>query len=91
MLPAAILHECQNYVGGGSGLGGGEKEFFLFFSPLPPRATIPDARPLGTVYFLSNLHNKNKTLIRCTYTFAIEAIFKVELYHVYLALAFLIY
>ena len=35
-LRAAILHECQNYLGGGGGLGGGE------------RAIIPDARPLGT-------------------------------------------
>ena len=32
MLPAAILHECQNYLGGRGGLGG----------------IIPDARPLGT-------------------------------------------
>ena len=32
MLRAAILHECQNYLGGGGGLGG----------------IIPDARPLGT-------------------------------------------
>ena len=33
-LRAAILHECQNYLGGGA--------------PPPPRAIIPDARPLGT-------------------------------------------
>ena len=33
-LRAAILHECQNYLGVGGGLGG--------------RAIIPDARPLGT-------------------------------------------
>ena len=25
MLRAAILHECQNYLGGGGGLGGSEK------------------------------------------------------------------
>ena len=25
MLRAAILHECQNYLGGGGGLGGREK------------------------------------------------------------------
>ena len=25
MLRAAILHECQNYLGGGDGLGGSEK------------------------------------------------------------------
>ena len=25
MLWAAILHECQNYLGGGGGLGEGEK------------------------------------------------------------------
>ena len=25
MLPAAILHECQNYLGDGGGLGGSEK------------------------------------------------------------------
>ena len=24
MLQAAILHECQNYLGGGGGLGGSE-------------------------------------------------------------------
>ena len=33
-LRAAILHECQNYLGDGGGLGGG--------------AIISDARPLGT-------------------------------------------
>ena len=37
-LGATIWHECQNYLGGGGGLGGGERE----------RAIIPDARPLGT-------------------------------------------
>ena len=42
-LRAAILHECQNYLGGGGGLGGSEK-----IGPPPPRAVIPDARPLGT-------------------------------------------
>ena len=35
MLRAAILHECQNYLGGGGGLGGSEKN----------RAIIPDAHP----------------------------------------------
>ena len=40
VLRAAILHECQNYLGGGSGLGEA--------SPPPPTAIIPDARPLGT-------------------------------------------
>jgi len=25
VLQAAILHECQNYLGGRGGLGGGEK------------------------------------------------------------------
>ena len=40
MLLAAILHECQNYLGGGGGLRG---------NVLPPQKTlIPDARPLGT-------------------------------------------
>ena len=29
MLRAAILHECQNYLGGGRGLGGSEKNIFL--------------------------------------------------------------
>ena len=55
MLRAAILHECQKYLRGGGGLGGSEKNIFLFFSPLPappppppPRAIIPEARPLGT-------------------------------------------
>ena len=39
VLQAAILHECQNNLGGLSG----------FFSPPPaPRAIIPDACLLGT-------------------------------------------
>ena len=42
MLRAAILHECQNYLGGGGGLGGSEPP------PSPPTTIIPDARPLGT-------------------------------------------
>ena len=33
-LRAAIMHECENYLGGGG-------------AP-PPRAIIPDARPHGT-------------------------------------------
>ena len=37
-----ILHECQNYLGGGGGLGGSEKNIF-YFSRLPP-SIIPDAR-----------------------------------------------
>ena len=37
MLRAAILHECQNYLGGGGGFGGS----------LQPRAIIPDTHPLG--------------------------------------------
>ena len=48
MLRAAILYECQNYLGGGAGLGGSEKNIFLAPSPSPPRAIIPDAGPLGT-------------------------------------------
>ena len=40
MLRASILHECQNYLGGGGGLGARP--------PAPPTAIIPDARPLGT-------------------------------------------
>ena len=36
MLRAAILHECQKYLRGGGGLGGSEKNIFLFFSPLTP-------------------------------------------------------
>ena len=47
MLRAAILHECQNYLGGGGGLGGSEKNIFLA-PPPTPRAIIPDARRLGT-------------------------------------------
>ena len=47
MLRAAILHECQNYFGGGGGLAGGEKNIFLAPSP-HTRAIILDARPLGT-------------------------------------------
>ena len=44
-LRAAILQECQNFLGGGNDLGGSEK----IFSPSPPpTAIIPDARPLGT-------------------------------------------
>ena len=42
-LQAAILHECQNYLGGGGRFGG------FFSRPIPPaRAIIPNARPLGT-------------------------------------------
>ena len=37
-LRDAILHECQNYLSGGGGLGGSL-----------PRATIPDACPFGTI------------------------------------------
>ena len=54
VLRAAILHECKNYLGGGGGLGGSEKNIFLYFSspnpppPLPHRAIISDARSLGT-------------------------------------------
>ena len=44
-LRAAILHECQNFLGGGGDLGGKEKNFSL---PPSPTAIIPDARPLGT-------------------------------------------
>ena len=44
---AAILHECQNYLGGGGGLGGSEKIRENFSRPSPRRAIIPDARPLG--------------------------------------------
>ena len=44
-LRAAILHECQNLLGGGNDLGGSEKNF----SPSPPpTAIIPDDRSLGT-------------------------------------------
>ena len=42
MLRAAILHECQNYLGGGGGLG----------------AIIPDARPLGTFENLDSRDGK---------------------------------
>ena len=51
MLRAATLHSCQNYLGGGGGLGGSEKNIFLAPyppPPLPPRGIIPDAGPLGT-------------------------------------------
>ena len=34
-----ILHECQNYLGGGGS---------IFLAPPPPRTKIPDAHPLGT-------------------------------------------
>ena len=37
-LPAAILHECQNYLGAGGDLGGKEKNrgTSIFLSPPPP-------------------------------------------------------
>ena len=50
-LRAAILHECQNYLWGGGGLGGSEKNrgtSIFLHPPPPPPAIIPDARPLGT-------------------------------------------
>ena len=69
MLRAAILHECQNYLRGGGGLGGSEKNIFLAPSPPPPpppypppppppppRAIIPDARHLGT---FENQHTRD--------------------------------
>ena len=59
MLRAAILHECQNYLGGGGGLGGSEKNIFLAPPspiPSPPRAIIPDARHLGT---FENQHTRD--------------------------------
>ena len=36
-LRAAILHECQNYLGGGGGLGGSEKNNYkiIFLAPAP--------------------------------------------------------
>ena len=40
-LRAVTLHECQNYLGDGGGLGG-------FSRSPPPTAVIPDDRPLGT-------------------------------------------
>ena len=54
-LRAAILHECQNYSGGGGGLGWSEKNIFL--APLPPRVIISDARLLGT---FENQDGRNK-------------------------------
>ena len=41
-LRAAILQECQNYLGDEGG---------LVLAPFPPRAIIPDARPLGKYAF----------------------------------------
>ena len=43
MLRAAILHECQNYLGGGGGLGGSEKNIFLAPPSAPP--PIPSYNP----------------------------------------------
>ena len=43
MLRTAILHECQNYLGGRGRFG-----WKRFSPPPPPRGIIPDARPLGT-------------------------------------------
>ena len=34
-LRGAILHECQNYLGGGGGLGGSEKNIFPVPHPPP--------------------------------------------------------
>ena len=45
-LRAANLHKCQNYLGGGGRFGRGWEIFFSRI--LPPRAIIPDTRPLGT-------------------------------------------
>ena len=58
MLRAAILHECQNYLGGGAVWEEARK---IFFSPLPPPpppppAIIPDARHLGT---FENQHTRD--------------------------------
>ena len=49
MLRAAILHECQNYLGDGGGLGESEKN-------------IPDARPFGA--FENQDTNDGKTVRR---------------------------
>ena len=35
-LRATILHECQNYLGGGGGLGGGERERESYNPRRPP-------------------------------------------------------
>ena len=43
---AAILRECQNYLGGRGRFGRKREKYFS--RPPPPRAIIPDARPLGT-------------------------------------------
>ena len=56
MLRTAILHECQNYLGGGGGLGGNEKNIFLAPPSPPPRTIIPDARHLGT---FENQHTRD--------------------------------
>ena len=47
VLRTAILHECKNYLGGGSGSGGGgglegsEKNIFPYFSrSFPPRPEL---------------------------------------------------
>ena len=42
---AAILDECQIYLGDGYGLGGREKDIFLL---APPTAIKRDPHPLGT-------------------------------------------
>ena len=44
VLRAAILHKCQNYLGGGGGLG----------------AIIPDPRPLGTFENLDTRDGKTR-------------------------------
>ena len=44
-LRATILHECQNYLGGGGGLEGSEKKNFL--AP-PPTSHNPRRPSLGT-------------------------------------------
>ena len=48
-LRAAILHECQNYLGGGVSVWEEAREIiWLPPPPTSPRAIIPGARPLGT-------------------------------------------
>ena len=45
-LRAAILHECQNYLGDGGRFGRKREKYFS--RPPPTRAIMIDARPLDT-------------------------------------------
>ena len=59
MLRTAILHECQNYLGGGGGggggLGGSEKNIFLAPPSLPPPTSYKSPTPATSVHLKINI------------------------------------